>query len=320
VMQYAARLTLVMLLAFHTNVVARAETIATFTRNPSNPILRGVRIGSEIAAKSAGAQIVHYIPRSESETEQLGLIDEVIRNKPDALVLAPFDPTAMLPAVDKLNAAGIPVTNVNERLAGGKVVADVGTDDYQLALTTARYLIDAMGKKGNVVILEGPENLPTSIARVKAYKDILKEYPDVKLLASKSANYARTPAIDTMKSFLRLYPQIDGVLAANDPMAIGAIESLKAAKRKSLVVGINASREVIELIKSGDLLGSGDYNGFMQGCLATEIAIANLHKQPVPAEINLKALVMDRSNYQAYEIPIEQRTCPTLQSVSTQNR
>jgi ribose transport system substrate-binding protein len=226
----------------------------------------------------------------------------------------------MLPAVDKLNAAGIPVTNVNERLAGGKVVAYVGTDDYQLALTTARYLIDAMGKKGNVVILEGPENLPTSIARVKAYKDILKEYPDVKLLASKSANYARTPAIDTMKSFLRLYPQIDGVLAANDPMAIGAIESLKAAKRKSLVVGINASREVIELIKSGDLLGSGDYNGFMQGCLATEIAIANLHKQPVPAEINLKALVMDRSNYQAYEIPIEQRTCPTLQSVSTQNR
>jgi ribose transport system substrate-binding protein len=319
-MQYAARLTLVMLLAFHTNVVARAETIATFTRNPSNPILRGVRIGSEIAAKSAGAQIVHYIPRSESETEQLGLIDEVIRNKPDALVLAPFDPTAMLPAVDKLNAAGIPVTNVNERLAGGKVVAYVGTDDYQLALTTARYLIDAMGKKGNVVILEGPENLPTSIARVKAYKDILKEYPDVKLLASKSANYASTPAIDTMKSFLRLYPQIDGVLAANDPMAIGAIESLKAAKRKSLVVGINASREVIELIKSGDLLGSGDYNGFMQGCLATEIAIANLHKQPVPAEINLKALVMDRSNYQAYEIPIEQRTCPTLQSVSTQNR
>jgi ribose transport system substrate-binding protein len=319
-MQYAARLTLVMLLAFHTNVVARAETIATFTRNPSNPILRGVRIGSEIAAKSAGAQIVHYIPRSESETEQLGLIDEVIRNKPDALVLAPFDPTAMLPAVDKLNAAGIPVTNVNERLAGGKVVAYVGTDDYQLALTTARYLIDAMGKKGNVVILEGPENLPTSIARVKGYKDILKEYPDVKLLASKSANYARTPAIDTMKSFLRLYPQIDGVLAANDPMAIGAIESLKAAKRKSLVVGINASREVIELIKSGDLLGSGDYNGFMQGCLATEIATANLHKQPVPAEINLKALVMDRSNYQAYEIPIEQRTCPTLQSVSTQNR
>src|SRR5262249_57909083 len=106
-------------------------------------------------------------------------------------------------------------------------------------------------------ILEGPDNLPTSIARVKAYKDAVKEFPDVKLLASKSANYARAPAIEVMKSFLRLYPQIDGVLAANDPMAIGAVEALKAANRKALVVGINASKEVIDFVKSGDILGSG---------------------------------------------------------------
>lgn len=293
-----------------------AETIATFTRNPSNPILRGVRIGGEIAATSLGAKVVHFIPRSEAPPEQLGLVDEVLRNKPDAIVLAPFDPKAMVPAVDKLNAAGIPVTNVNERLAGGTVVSYVGTDDYQLALTTARHLIKAMGGKGNIVILEGPENLPTSIARVKAYKDVLKEFPEVKLLASKSANYARTPAIDVMKSFLRLYPQIDGVLAANDPMAIGAIEALKAANKKALVVGINASKEVLDFIKSGELLGSGDYNGFLQGCLGVEIAVRNLRKQPVPKEVNLKAVVVDKTNYQPYEAPMERRTCPALESVA----
>jgi ribose transport system substrate-binding protein len=296
---------------------AAAETIATFTRNPSNPILRGVRIGGEIAARSLGAQIVHFIPRSEAAPEQLGLIDEVIGNKPDAIVLAPFDPKAMVPAVDKLNAAGIPVTNVNERLAGGTIVSYVGTDDYQLALTTARYLLKAMGGKGNVVILEGPDNLPTSIARVKAYRDAIKEFPEVKLVASKSANYARTPAVEAMKSFLRLYPQIDGVLAANDPMAIGAIESLKAANRKALVVGINASKEVLDFIKSGELLGSGDYNGFLQGCLAVEIAIRNLRKQPVPKEVNLKAVVVDKTNYQPYETPMERRACPALDSVGT---
>lgn len=315
-MRHAACLTIVVFAALHANAPVRAETIATFTRNPANPILRGVRIGSEIAARSAGAEIVHYIPRGESEAEQLGLIDEVIRNKPDAVVLAPFDPMAMVPAVDKLNAAGIPVTNVNERLTGGKIVAYVGTDDYQLALTTARYLFGAMGKKGNVVILEGPDNLPTSIARVKAYNDVLKEYPDVKLLASKSANYARTPAKEAVRSFLRLYPQITGVLAANDPMAIGAVEALKAAKRKALVVGINASREIIDLVKSGDILGSGDYNGFVQGCLATNIAISNLRKQPTPQEIDLKAVVMDKSNYQDYEVPMQQRNCPSLDSVT----
>src|SRR5215475_7337170 len=295
---------------------AGAETIATFTRNPANPILRGVRLGSEGAAKSLGAQTIHFIPRSEQASEQLGLVDEVVRSKPDAIVLAPFDPKAMVPAVDKLNAAGIPVTNVNERLASGNVVAYVGTDDYQLALTTARYLLNAIGKKGNIVILEGPENLPTSVDRVRAYKDALKEFPDVKLLASKSANYARSPAVEVMKSFVRQYPQIDGVLAANDPMAIGAVEALKAANRKALVVGINASKEVIDFVRSGDILGSGDYNGFVQGCLGTQIAIRNLRKQPTPKEVSLKAIVMDKTNYRDYETPMEKRACPTLDSIA----
>jgi ribose transport system substrate-binding protein len=295
---------------------AAGETIATFTRNPSNPILRGVRIGAEVAAGALGAQIVHYIPRSEAPPEQLGLVDEVIRNKPDAIVLAPYDPKAMIAAVDKLNAAGIAVTNVNERLAGGGAVAYVGTDDYQLALATARHLLKAMGGKGNVVILEGPETLPTSVARVKAFKAAVKEFPEVKLLASKSANYARTPAIDVMKSLLRSYPQIDGVLAANDPMAIGAIEQLKAANKKALVVGINASKEVLEFIKSGDILGSGDYNGFLQGCLGVQIAVRHLRKQATPKEVMLKAVVVDKSNYQPYETPMEKRECPALESVT----
>jgi ribose transport system substrate-binding protein len=154
------------------------------------------------------------------------------------------------------------------------------------------------------------------VARVKAYKDVFKEFPEVKLLASKSANYARTPAIDMMKSFLRLYPQIDGVLAANDPMAIGAVEQLRAANKKALVVGINASKEVLDFIKSGDIIGSGDYNGFLQGCLGVEIAVRNLRKQPVPKEVNLKAVVVDKSNYQPYETPMEKRACPTLESMA----
>ena len=91
---------------------------------------------------------------------------------------------------------------------------------------------------------------------MKAYKDALREFPAVKLVASKSANYARASAAEVMKSLLRLYPQIDGVLAANDPMAIGAAEALRAANRKSLVVGINASREVIEFVKSGEVLAA----------------------------------------------------------------
>jgi ribose transport system substrate-binding protein len=286
------------------------------TRNPTNQILRGVRIGGELAAAALGVQIVHFIPRSEAPPDQITLIDEVIRNKPDASVVAPFDAKAMVPLVERISAAGIPVIDVTERLANGTAVSYVGTDDYELALATARYLIKAMGGKGSVVILEGPENRPAGAVRVKGFKDALKELPDAKLLASKSGNYARTSAADVMKGFLRSYPQIDGVLAANDPMAIGAVDALKAANKKALVVGINGNMEVLDLIKSGDILASGDYNGFLQGCLGVEVAVRHLRKQPVPKELVLTPVVVDKSNYRPYETPMEQRTCPTLESVA----
>jgi ribose transport system substrate-binding protein len=296
---------------------AGAETIATLTKGQSNPIVRGVRVGSEAMAGKLGDMSMHFVPRTENSVpEQIGLADEVLRNKPDALVFSPSDPKALIPAVDKFNAAGIAVVNVIDRLAGGQVVAYVGNDDYDLAVVTARYLLKAMGGKGDVVMLEGPPNLPTAVARSRGFNDALKEFPDVKLLAAKSANYARPVAQQTMRDFLRGFPQIDGVLAANDPMAIGANDALKAAGKKAQVVGINASTEVLEYIKSGEILASGDYNGYVQGCLGAEIAYRHLHKQEVPKEVILKSVVIDKSNYQPYETPMEKRTCPTLDSIA----
>jgi ribose transport system substrate-binding protein len=73
---------------------------------------------------------------------------------------------------------------------------------------------------------------------------------------------------------------------------------------------------VVELIKSGDVLASGDYNGLIEGCLGAEIAIRTLRKQPVPKEVMAKTAVVDKSNYQAYEISAERRPCPTLESVA----
>ena len=124
-----------------------------------------------------------------------------------------------------------------------------------------------MGGKGNVVILEGVKGSLTSTDRVRGFNDAIKEFPEVKLLASQPANYQRLQALQVTENLMQSFPQIDGVLAANDAMAIGALEALDGANRKAVVVGINGSREAVELIKSGRLLASGDFNGFVQGCL-----------------------------------------------------
>src|SRR6202790_5897248 len=81
---------------------AGAETIATLTKGQSNPIVRGVRVGSETMSSKLGDKSLHFVPRTENSVpEQLALVDEVMSSKPDALVFSPSDPKTLVPAVDK---------------------------------------------------------------------------------------------------------------------------------------------------------------------------------------------------------------------------
>ena len=295
---------------------ADGETIAVFTKNLTNPYFQAVRVGTETAAKTLGVKVIQYVPtKPDSIPEQLSQVEDVIVKKPDAIVFIPVDYKALVPAVEKINAAGIPVTNITDRSAGGNFVAFVGADDYSIGLAIARRLLKAIGGKGNVIILEGVKGSLTSTNRVRGFNDALKENPDVKLLASQPANFQRLNALQVMENLIQSFPSIDGVLAANDPMAVGALEALEGANRKALVVGINGSREAVELIKSGKLLASGDFNGFIQGCIGTQIAVRSLRKQPTPKEIMLKPIIIDKTNFTPYEMPVEQRACPTLEQI-----
>jgi len=296
--------------------LAAGEKIAVFTKNNTNPYFQAVRLGADSAAKQMNASVTHYVPtKPDSIPEQMSQIEDVVVRKPDSIVFTPVDYKAMVPGADKINKAGIPVVNIIDRVQGGKFVAFVGADDYTLALASGRQLLKTMGGKGNVVIIEGVRGSLTSIDRVRGFQQALKEFPNVKLLASQPANYQRLQALQVMENLMQSFPQINGVLAANDAMALGALEAMDAAKRKALVIGINATKEAIDAVKEGRMLASGDYSGFLQGCVGTMIAIRNLRKQSTPAEFLLPPVVVDKTNYKPYDVPAESRSCPKWEEI-----
>lgn len=301
-----------------TAALAQGETIAVFTKNQTNPFFQTVRVGADQAAKAMGASVVHYIPtKPDSIPEQMSQVEDVIVKKPSAIIFTPVDYKAMVPGVNKINAANIPVVNVTDRVSGGKTVAFIGADDYSLGLETARHLIKSMGGKGNLVIIEGVRGSLTNVDRVRGFNDAIKEAKEVKLLASQPANYQHLQALQVLENLLQAHPRIDGVLAANDAMAMGSIEALDAANRKALVVGINGTKEAIDAIKAGKLLATGDYNGFVQGCVSMMVAIRTLRKEPVVNELVLKPTVVDKTNYQPYDVPLESRICPKWEDVAS---
>jgi ribose transport system substrate-binding protein len=298
---------------------ANAQTIALFTKNNTNPFSQAIRVGSNAAAVALGVKVVHYVPTTpDNVVEQTKLVEDAIRNKPDAIIFDPVDNEKLVPAIEKINAADIPVTEVTDRSTGGKFVSRVLPDDYQIGLAVAHRLIKEMAGKGTVVILEGIATATSNTERLKGFNEAIKEAAGIKLLASKTGNYQRKPAQDVMEGWIKTYPQIDGVLAANDSMAAAVAETLEKRGRKALIVGINGSKEAIELIKNGKMLATGEYNGFVLGCLSTEVAARNLKKEQVPQELVLKPAVYDKANFEKYEQRVEMKKCPTLQDVAAE--
>ncbi len=293
--------------------VAAGERLAAFYKNQVDPHFALVRAGVEAAAKDAGAgAVTHYAPtRPNNLAEQLSEIEDVTVKRPDAILFMAVDPRGVVPAIEKVNAAGIPLVNYNDRVQGGKFVTYVAADDFNLGLEAGRYLLRSLGGKGNVVIIEGVKGATTSDDRVRGFRKALEEFPGVKLLASQPANYQRLQALQVTENLIQSNPSIDGVLAAADVMAFGAIEALEAAGRKSTkVVGIGGVPESIEAIKAGRLLATAEFNGYKMGCLATQAAVRYLRKEPIPPQIVIKGIMIDKSTAGPFEVPADKRTCP----------
>lgn len=287
------------------------ETIAVFTKNRTNPAYEAARLGAERAAARNGARVLHFVPgKPDDINEQIALVEQAIAARPDAAVFVPVHLTALNASVRKLNAAGIPVVNYLNRLAEGRFVSFVGSDDYRLGRDIAAYLFRHLGGKGDVVMMEGVQGAVTSRDRVRGFHDAARECPGIRIVATRAGDYQEATARRMMAELLAELPRIDGVLSANDVMSLGILSALDAAGRSAPVIGVNALPVAIDSIKSGKLLATVDFDALKISCIATEAVIRHLRGEPVPGEIILPVSIVDRTNYQPWDKPLEQRECP----------
>jgi ribose transport system substrate-binding protein len=298
------------LLATPAEAAESSITIAVFTKNTTNPAYAAFRLAADQIGQSAGAKIRHFVPsKPDNVDEQKAMVEEILKQRPDIVVFIPVDDVAMVDSVKKLNEAEIPIVLASNPLPG-RFVTYVGADDYDIGYREARYLFDKLDGKGKIVILEGTAGAPTNRERLRGYKRALSETSGIEVLASGPGNYQQADARRVMTGFLKNFAEIDAVLSANDSMALGALEALKAANRTTTVIGINGILPAVKQIEAGNILASVDFNMFKIGCTATLAAVRYLHREVLPAKVMLPAEVIDKSNYKAWLVPVEQRSCP----------
>ncbi|WP_062015026.1 substrate-binding domain-containing protein [Aureimonas sp. AU4] len=209
----------------------------------------------------------------------------MITQKYNAIIFVPMDVEAGAAPVQAAVDAGIPVVGSNARVNSDALTSYVGSNDVEAGELEAKAVLDKIGCKGNVVIIEGPIGQSGQIQRLEGNEKALKACPDVKVLEKQTGNWSRAEAQTLMENWLTSHPgQINGVIGQNDEMALGAIEAIKAAGLNVsdfAIAGVDGVTDAINAVKAGEMASIlQDANAQAQGALDIAIKAVKPDYQP----------------------------------------
>lgn len=231
-----------------------ANLIAIITPSHDNPFFKAEADTANARAKALGYDTIVLV-HDDDANKQSNLVDTAIARGAKAIILDNAGSEASIAAVKKAKAAGIPSFLIDREInATGIAVSQIVSNNYQGAQLGGRAFVKALGEKGNYVELVGREADINAGIRSKGYHDVIDQFPNMKMVERQSANWSQTEAYRVMETILQSHPDIKGVIAGNDTMAMGASAALKAAKRSDvIVVGFDGSNDVRDAIMRNDI-------------------------------------------------------------------
>lgn len=290
--------------------------------------LSETRIGITVLYPGSNAYQAKYAETAEKYTKELGLkatvmdpqgdpatqfnqIQDMVSQNLDVIVLWPTSQNALIPAVRQASRSNIPVITSNSPIGeSGRryIAAHTGPDDCAQAEQAAEMLGDSLEGKGNIVVVEGTPGYTVSILRKNCFLDKMEDqYPDIKILASQTAEWNREKAQTVMETFLTKYGNdIDGVYAFDDGMGLGVISALQGAGKKPgevKVVTCNLFGEGWDAIKAGWETGSNKQSPVDDAILAIQTAVKVANGIEVPALNQIETPKIQANNVDQFERP-----------------
>jgi erythritol transport system substrate-binding protein len=232
--------------------------IAVITVDPSNPYWK-----AEIDTASAEFKKLGYQPTTSAHENdpdtQNQLVETAINDKVKGVLLDPAGADESVAAVQKLVDANIPVVLINAEISQtGLAKAQIVSNNAQGATVGAEEWAKAMNYKGTYVELLGKPSDNNAQVRSDGYKGVISQYPDLKQVGKEIANWDRQEGQEKMESLLSKNPDVQGVIAGNDEMALGAINALKEKGKleKVKVLGFDGNQDAADAVKKGEMVAT----------------------------------------------------------------
>ena len=263
----------------------------------NNPFFVTLVEGAKAAADQLGVSL-SVADAGDDVAKQVSDIEDLVSSNISVLIVNPVDSDGVTGAVQAAIAKGVKVISVDRAVNGVDIDCQIASDNVLGAELATQYIVDTLGEGVKVAELEGTPGASAAIDRSTGFHNIADEKLDV--VVSQTANFDRTEGMSVMENMLQAHGDIQAVFAANDEMALGAVEAVSGAGKDILVVGFDATDDAIDAIKAGRMAATIAQQPALIGSTAVENAMKLINGETIPESIPVEVTLVTAENADSY--------------------
>ncbi len=259
----------------------------------NNPFFVTLVEGAKAAATEAGVQLI-VVDAGDDASKQVSDIEDLVSKNISVLIVNPVDSDTVSGVVQTAVNKGVKVISADRVVNGVEIDCQIASDNVLGAELATQFIVDQLGEGAKVAELQGTNGASAAIDRGKGFHNIADEKLEV--VASQTANFDRTEGMNVMENMLQANGDIQGVFAANDEMALGAVKAIAGAKKDIVVVGFDATDDAIASIKAGEMDATIAQQPDLIGATAVDTALKLIAGETVDKSIPVEVTLITANN------------------------
>lgn len=250
----------------------------------------------DVAKKAAEEKNVKLIvvDAGDDAAKQVSDIEDLIAKNISVLIVNPVDSDTVSSVVQSAVNRGIKVISADRVVNGVDIDCQIASDNVLGAELATQFIVDQVGEGAKVAELQGTSGASAAIDRGKGFHNIADD--KLKVAASQPADFDRTKGMTVMENILQANGDIKAVFAANDEMALGAMEAISASRKNIVVVGFDATDDAIDSIKEGRMSATIAQQPDLIGATSVETAIRLINGETVEKSIPVEVTLITAEN------------------------
>jgi ABC-type sugar transport system substrate-binding protein len=267
----------------------------------NNPYFVQFRDGAQAEAKKLGATLTVTDAQNDA-SQQVNQVQNFTSQAMKAIIINPVDSAAAAPAVKAADRSSIPVIAADRGVTGADVAQTIASDNVAGGKLAAQQLAKVIGEKGKIVVLQVTAGTSAARDRGQGFTEGIKAYPNITVAAQQPADFDRTKGLDVMTNLLQSNPDITGVFAQNDEMALGAIKALGAkAGAQVKIVSFDGTPDGLTAVRAGTLAATVAQQPALLGQQAVDAAVKAAKGETVTKTVNVPVKVATKENVSEFQ-------------------